>query len=84
MSRTIRRKKNNFVNLFLLSERDLNEHGRVEGHWDKALAGLTLEEANKKKMQCSIPAAAQASTTAPEKLTVRNTGRKANSNSGSN
>lgn len=59
MSRTIRRKKNNFVNLFLLSERDLNEHGRVEGHWDKALAGLTLEEANKKKMQwfhsCSGP-----------------------------
>lgn len=61
MSRTIRRKneKNNFGKLFLLNEKDLDENGLVEWHWNKAMVGLTLEAANKKRMQwfhsCSGP-----------------------------
>jgi hypothetical protein len=53
MSKTIRRKNEmtNFGKLFMFSERDLDENGLIEYHWDKAYVGLTLEEANIKRKQ---------------------------------
>lgn len=63
MSRTIRRKndksKYNFVKTFLFDEKDLDENGLINWHWNKGFIGLTLEQANKKKTQwfhsCSGP-----------------------------
>jgi len=53
MSKTIRRKNemNNFGKLFMFSEQDLDENGKIQYHWDKAYVGLTLEEANQKRKQ---------------------------------